>query len=484
MYPSIDAIISYAKSNVGTRPLIMCEYSHAMGNSNGTLAEYWQAIHTLPGLQGGFIWEFWDHGIEQTLSDGSKRSAYGGDFGEEKHDGNFCCDGMVFPDRTPKPAMLEFKAIAAPLLITATSAAAGTFKVKNKNFFVNSKDYEITWKISIEGEVIDYGRVKLPLIAPQATGAIKVTSKYLKSAAEPGERFITFSIVKKSETPWAGAAAEVGWAQFKLPSKARPKAKVLAPKTLANVLNDDGSIYMGFGSFNPQLNLYRAPTDNDRIGNISKRWHEWGIDRLERTKVKITKSGNGYKISSIYVTATGIEIKQTQTLHEVVNGFSVVEETTLPKILHDVARVGTTFELDRSFSQMSYYGAGPNETYPDRHLSPIDRFESDVSEQYIPYVRPQENGGHADVRWVEVSNNHGETIRIELAKPGQVSVTPFRASELATATHDVELKSSVTVVAIDTIHRGVGTASCGPDTLDQYLIKPGKYTLAYTLTYK
>ncbi len=161
----------------------MCEYSHAMGNSNGTLAEYWQAIHTLPGLQGGFIWEFWDHGIEQTLPDGSRRSAYGGDFGEERHDSNFCCDGMVFPDRTPKPAMLEFKTIAAPLIITATSASSGTFKVKNRNFFVDTKDYEINWNISVDGEILDYGRVKLPVIAPQATAAIKVNSKFLKSTS-------------------------------------------------------------------------------------------------------------------------------------------------------------------------------------------------------------------------------------------------------------------------------------------------------------
>jgi beta-galactosidase len=111
-------------------------------------------------------------------------------------------------------------------------------------------------------------------------------------------------------------------------------------------------------------------------------------------------------------------------------------------------------------------------------------YESEVAEQYVPYVRPQENGGHADVRWAEISNNHLETLRIELAKPGQVSVTPHRAKELVRATHDVELQSSVTVVAIDTIHRGLGTASCGPDTTPQYLIKPGKYTLAYTLTYK
>ena len=485
MYPSIDAIISYAKSTVGTRPLIMCEYSHAMGNSNGTLAEYWQAIHTLPGLQGGFIWEFWDHGIEQTLVDGSKRSAYGGDFGEERHDSNFCCDGMVFPDRSPKPAMLEFKTIAAPFSITASSAAAGTFKVKNKNFFVDSRDYEITWNIAVEGEILDYGRVKLPVIAPQSTAAVKVSSKFLKSAPELGERFINFSILRKSATPWAPSFAEVGWAQFKLPSKAIPKAKAMPPKTLSAILNDDGSIYMGFGSFHPQLNLYRAPTDNDRIGNISTRWHEWGIDSLERTKVKISKVGSNYKISSIYRSKAGIEIKQVQILTEVVDGFRMVEETTLPSILSDVARVGTTFELDGHFSQLRYFGAGPNETYPDRRLSPIGRYESAVADQYVPYIKPQENGGHADVRWLEIFNNHGETIRIQLEKPGQVSVTPYRAIDLTTATHDVELKNSnVTVVAIDSVHRGVGTASCGPDTLAQYLIKSGKYTLAYTLTYK
>jgi beta-galactosidase len=254
---------------------------------------------------------------------------------------------------------------------------------------------------------------------------------------------------------------------------------------LSNTLNDDGSIYMGFGSFNPRLNLYRAPTDNDRIGNISKRWHEWGIDNLERTKIRVSKSGNSYKVISIYKTSAGIEIKQTQLITEIVDGFRIIEETTLPPLLNDVARVGTTFELDSHFSRMRYFGSGPSETYPDRRLSPIGRYESDVADQYIPYVKPQENGGHADVRWFEIFNNHGETIRIELDKPGQTSITPYRASDLTTATHDVELgRSNVTVVAFDVVHRGIGTASCGPDTLPRYLIKPGKHTLAYTLTYK
>ena len=122
MYPSISAIISYAKSKKADRPLIMCEYSHAMGNSNGTLKEYWDAVHSLKGLQGGFIWEMWDHGLDQTLADGTKRSAYGGNYGEKKHDGNFVCDGMFFPDRTPKPAMAEFKYLAAPVFMTKKGA--------------------------------------------------------------------------------------------------------------------------------------------------------------------------------------------------------------------------------------------------------------------------------------------------------------------------------------------------------------------------
>ena len=485
MYPSIDAIISYAKSPLGTRPLIMCEYSHAMGNANGTLAEYWQAIHSLPGLQGGFIWEFWDHGIEQTLHDGTVRSAYGGDFGEERHDGNFCCDGMVFPDRTPKPAMLEFKAIAAPLLISAVSAAAGTFKVKNKNFFIDSSDYEVHWKISADGEILDIGRLRLPAIKPQASAAAKVSSKFLKGGSDLGERFITFSIVKKSKTDWAPAHSEVGFAQFKLPSKLKPKAKPVPAKWLEGALQDDGSIYLGFGSFAPTLNLYRAPTDNDRIANISQRWHTWGIDNLERSKVKVAKFGTGFKVSSIYTSSAGIEIKHLQTIHEVADGFRVVEEVTLPPVLKDVARVGTVFELDSSFNQLTYFGTGPNETYPDRKLSPVGKYESKVQNQYVPYVKPQENGGHADVRWLELVNKDRHKLRIELEKPGQVSVTPYRASDLVAATHDVELKeSSVTVVAIDSIHRGVGTAACGPDTLPKYLIKPGKHVLTYTLTYK
>ncbi|MFM8961435.1 MAG: glycoside hydrolase family 2 TIM barrel-domain containing protein, partial [Actinomycetota bacterium] len=134
MYPEISSIISYAKSKKALRPLIMCEYSHAMGNSNGTIAEYWEAVHSLKGLQGGFIWEMWDHGLNQRLEDGTIRSAYGGDHGEARHDDNFVCDGMFFPDRSPKPALQEFKSIAAPVKISAKNLKTGRFEIFNKQF--------------------------------------------------------------------------------------------------------------------------------------------------------------------------------------------------------------------------------------------------------------------------------------------------------------------------------------------------------------
>ena len=485
MYPSIAAITSYAKSKIGDRPLIMCEYSHAMGNSNGTLAEYWQAIHTLPGLQGGFIWEFWDHGIEQKMSNGTTRSAYGGDFGEHKHDGNFCCDGMVFPDRTPKPAMLEFKAIATPLQITATNANTGSFTLFNKQFFADSSDFEITWQISCDGELVDFGRVKVAKVAARGKAAFKVNSKYLAVGNQNGERFITFSVMRKSATAWAAENTEVGWAQFALRSKPAVKAKSAALEYLASSLYEDGSIHLPFGTFAPKLTLFRAPTDNDRIGHIYTKWQEWGIDFLAREKIKVTTVGQSVLVTSQYVTGAGIVVKHKQKISRVENGIKVEENIVLPAALKDVARVGTTFQIEKEFETFDFFGAGPHETYPDRKTAAIGRYSSKVWDQYVPYVRPQENGGHADVRWFELTDRDGHSIRVDFAKPAQVSVNPFSAHELTQATHDVELvPGDLITVTMDSAHRGVGTASCGPDTLPAYLVKPGVHNFSWTIRYE
>ena len=483
MYPAISAIKEYATSSKADRPLIMCEYSHAMGNANGTLAEYWEVIESTHGLQGGFIWEFWDHGPVQTLPDGSTRNAYGGDYGEVKHDGNFCCDGMVFPDRTAKPAMHEFKAIAAPAKITSVKASTGNFKIFNKNFFKDLSEYELHWTITRDGIISDSGKVKLPKVAPRKTVAFSVKSTLLSKADGAGERFINFSIVKIASTVWSPTMSEVGWSQLSLPSRSLSVKASTQSDLFTNVVDDYGQIILPYGVLAPVLSLWRAPTDNDRIGHIATKWNRWGLRDLERSDCVVSQTSKRVIITNIWVTSTGIELRHIQSVTPVANGFKVKESVTLPKLLVDVARVGTNFELSGELSDLTWFGSGPHETYPDRKIARIGRYISAVAAQYIPYVRPQENGGHNGVRWFELTNAIGSGLRVQLTKPLQVSITPNRAIDLADATHDVEIKAcGNTVVHIDAAHRGVGTAACGPDTLPQYLIKSGLHTWEWVVT--
>ena len=481
MYPAINAIKEYAKSPKADRPLIMCEYSHAMGNSNGTLAEYWEVIESTRGLQGGFIWEMWDHGPVQTMSDGSKRNAYGGDYGETKHDGNFCCDGMVFPDRTAKPVMHEFKAIAAPAVITGVKPATGQFKIFNKNFFKDLSQYQLQWSITCDGVVQDGGAVKLPKVAPRKSANFKITSKKLAKGTARGERFITFSLVCIATTPWALPMAEVGWSQIALPSTSLAPAK--KAKEIGDVVDEHGQIVLPYGIVAPAVSLWRAPTDNDRIGHIATKWERYGVRDISRTDCVVRQNSSSIKIATTWETSTGVSFKHTQLITPVVGGFTVKESVTIPKAFDDLARVGTLFELDGSLSDLVYFGTGSHESYPDRKIGRIGRFVSTVAAQYIPYVRPQENGGHAAVRWFEVTNAAGNGLRFAMGKPAQVSVTPNRDAELADAAHDVEVTAcGNTVVHIDAAHRGLGTASCGPDTLDKYIIKTGVHTWEWTVT--
>ena len=481
MYPSINAIKEYAKSPKADRPLIMCEYSHAMGNSNGTLAEYWEVIESTRGLQGGFIWEMWDHGPVQTLADGTKRNAYGGDYGEEKHDGNFCCDGMVFPDRTAKPAMHEFKALAAPVVITGVKAATGQFKIMNKHFFKDLAEYQLQWNITCDGEIQDSGVVKLPKVAPRKSANFKISSKKLAKGTSRGERFVNFSLVCVSSTPWALPMSEVGWSQIALPSQAL--APIKKAKDLDDVVDEHGQIILPYGIVAPSVSLWRAPTDNDRIGHIASKWERYGVREISRTDCVVQQSPASIKVTNTWQTSTGVNFKHTQLITPVVGGFNVKESVTIPKAFDDLARVGTLFELDGSLNELVYFGTGAHETYPDRKIGRIGRYVSTVAAQYIPYVRPQENGGHTAVRWFELVNAQGNGLRFVMGKPAQVSVTPNRDADLADSTHDVEvIPCGNTVVHIDTAHRGVGTASCGPDTLDKYLIKTGVHTWEWTVT--
>ncbi len=502
MYPPIADIVGHARSGLQLHPLIMCEFQHAMGNSNGTLAEYWDAIESTPGLQGGFIWEFWDHGLVQTLPDGTTRWAYGGDFGEQPHDGNFCCDGLVWPDRRPKPAMWEHKHLSAPVRPTGLhDRRAGIVEIVNRQSFRDLAWLRADWELTIDGEHAGSGEVVLPEVDPGDRAAALLTGWTDPSLAQGAEAWLTVRFSTAHAEAWAPEGFEVSSAQLAVgsgsgagsagsssASASGSSASTTAsarPSGAAIEVDAEGLLVHPLLATPPTLSLWRAPTDNDRFGAISAGWISAGLDRLERRLVSVERAPDGATIvNSEYRTGTGIAVEHTQTLRALADGAIQIDEVALiPEALADLPRVGTVFELAPGLEHAEWFGTGPHETYPDRKRGGlVGRWHGTVDQLYTPYIRPQENGGRADVRWLTLKDEQGSGLRIDLDLPRQVSASHFRATDLTVATHDVELSPRAeTVVHIDAAHRGLGTASCGPDTLPEYLVGPGTYRWSWTL---
>lgn len=488
MYSEIGAIVEHARSGRQQHPLILCEYSHAMGNSNGTLAEYWAAIESTPGLQGGFIWEWWDHGLVQDLSDGRRHWAYGGDFGDEPNDGNFCTDGLVWPDRRPKPALWEHKQLAAPMRITSTprEARRGRVELENRRHVRDLKWLGMRWELTIAGEMAAYGEFEPPAIGPGERAVVELPGWQPSLVDEAPEAWLTLYAETAADEPWAPAGFEVCWAQIRLDDLEAAALSELQPVSDgAEVpLDDVGLLVHPLLAASPSLALWRAPTDNDRIGGMAARWEAWGLHHLERQLVSIERlDGGGSKVRAECRTLAGVAVRHEQTLRLVGGGAIQVDELAeIPPELTDLARVGTVLETAPGLEQVEWFGRGPHETYPDRRWGGrVGRFRATVADLYTPYIRPQENGGRADVRWVTLADADGRGLRIALDRPRQVSVLHFRAADLASTTHDMDLVPRLeTIVHLDAAHRGLGTASCGPDTVPEYLVRPGTYRWSWT----
>jgi beta-galactosidase len=531
MYATIEAMVAYARSGKQRHPLIQCEYSHAMGNSNGNLADYGHAFETTPGLQGGFIWEFWDHGILQSVATGRPaggtvpepggrqglppdgyRWAYGGDFGDVPNDGNFVADGMVFPDRTPKPAMREHAALAAPVRLTPVDGSPGRFVLENRQDVRNLSWLRAVWRINADGVggwpgggAAGDAASDLPDLPAGGSTVVELPADLLatfeKQAEPSGEATVILLLQAREDTP---RATEDGFvAQIEVPF--RPETRSLLDRAGATrggdptgLVGDDGEL-TGFGLPSPpRLALWRAPTDNDRIGGFAAYWEELGLDRLERRLVGIDERDDGVVITADVATGAGHVVRHVQTLTRLDGGVLVEELVVLPPELDDVPRVGSVFGLPAGAGTngVQLYGGGW-ETYPDRRAAArvVHRLQ-EVDTLFTPYVRPQESGGRNGVRWFSVGRweSSQETVDgrpvgrydpafvVHLDEPMQVSLARYRAEDLAAATHNDELAPREEIVVhIDAAHRGLGTASCGPDTLSEYLLHPGEYRWSYTL---
>ena len=318
MYPAIEDIIEWAKTNDDWRPMILCEYSHAMGNSNGSLADYWAAFETYPGLQGGFIWEWLDHGIRQTDADGRSYWAYGGDFGDEPNDANFITDGIVWPNRTPHPALFEFKHLVQPVRVEPVDLEAGRVRIVNKHDFINLDWLRGEWELTVDGKRVQWG--ELPRLDVPPGDALEVTLDLKQTdTAGPGERFLNFRFYQVDDTRWAPADHEVAWQQIPLPSASHETGQVSRNLTGLPVVATDAETtitlqaggvravfdkatgtLIEFGAktnlivAGPRLNVWRAATDNDGIKLMLDRadwqtskplvhWLALGLDKMTHT---------------------------------------------------------------------------------------------------------------------------------------------------------------------------------------------------------
>ena len=462
-YPGADWLEDIGK-NGSDRPVVPSEYAHAMGNSTGNLWGQWQAIYKYPNLQGGYIWDWVDQGLLQKDKNGREYWAYGGDFGvNAPSDGNFNCNGLVNPDRSPHPAMAEVKYVHQNIGFEAIDAASGKFNITNRFYFTNLKKYQIHYSVVANGKTVRSGKVSLD-IAPQASKEFTVPVNGLK--ARPGtEYFVNFNVIAVEPEPLIPAGYEIAYDQFRLPVEAEKntyKANGPALQTQGDELTVssskvnfvfnkksglvtsykvDGTEYFKDG-FGIQPNFWRAPNDNDYGNGAPKRLHVWkqSSKDFHVTDTKVSTEDKAVLLQATYLLAAGNLYVVTYKIYPsgVVNvnarftstdmqatETEVSEATRMATFTPgsdaarkaasklEVPRIGVRFRLPARMNNVQYFGRGPEENYIDRnHGTIVGVYQTTADKMYFNYVRPQENGHHTDTRWLTLSPNKGSGLAI------------------------------------------------------------------------
>ncbi len=502
MYPPISLITDYATYRDDDRPLIMCEYSHAMGNSNGSLADYWEAIESHRGLQGGYIWDWIDQGIAAVSETGVKFWKYGGDFADKPCDYDFCLNGLLFPDQTPKPALAECKHVFAPVRMRSVPGIPFRYAIQNKFDFTALDILELEWTVCCDGSVLERGITELPRTLPGRT--TEITLPVTQSTMNEGTTYVHCDFRLKHKTPWADAGFIVSSAEHIL----RETLPVFtgAPS--------DAACLAFIESITPCL--FRVPTENDGLKTYFDRygdsesafyWKDKAVNpwleldllhlRYEKTTenesdndVLFAESGNliaGNNACSAYRNRF-LGTYSLRALREKRDSAPVRLDVSfdLDPALPELPRVGISVRIPADTARIEWFGSGPHESYADRKTGAfLGYYAGSPAELEVPYIVPQENGNRTGVRDIILKGSR-EPFGIRCGSPLQFSAERYSPENMLNARHTDELKDTISQSGFWTLHvdcaqRGVGSAACGPDTLEQYRVRPGRYEMTLYL---
>ena len=512
MYPPIDLIVSWAqwaeRTKMDDRPLIICEFSHAMGNSNGSLCEYVDAFYAEPALGGGFVWDWRDQGLAEYDEKGRLYWAFGGHFGEKMHDINFNMNGLVGSDGTPHFGLREYQWCARPM--SAEHLGGRRVRITNRRHFCDSSDLRLEWRLTENGVMVERGGLK-PII--EAGKSKTVTIPFTTKLDRSSDWHLNLSWHLKKKTDWADAGHMVSWDQctlltrsFSLAEYQVPRKKPAAVREIRHAksriaLDSQGAIEtieinnrMVINS-DVRVSLWRAATDNDggkldwRADFPSKRldWLALGLKdlKLDSRTVSVASidAGQQLRLDRLYKNPDNTTLHHTTVWTLSAESIQADETIRVPTAWKDLPRIGIRFEVPQEFEKLEWYGLGPDESYSDRHAAQtMARWSSTVGDQYHPFAVPQEHGAHHAAQSMSLTDKNHGGLNIQFGQPLSFSARRCFDEDLYAAQTLAELKMrDNTEVHLDVAMRGLGTAACGPDVAPEYQLHGGRYNFSWMI---
>ncbi len=515
MYPAYTGSQSVEQNGQrSTLPFVMCEYDHAMGNSVGALKDYWDIIRSYPNLQGGFIWDWADQSIN-TLIPGSTTGetfwGYDGDWEIKTGKTDFCVNGIVSPDRTVQPEMEEVKKVYQSFQMTAKDLNSGIITIDNEYVDTNANEYTMNWELVRDGEVVDSGS-QVADVAPQQKADVTIEGFEAPANLQPGEEcFLNITFTTNEDCWWADAGHEVATEQlaFDVVEEGLPELDEtnMAAFTDSQIEETDASLKITGDAFSVTFdkasgkltsytangeellaeplepNFWRALTDNDAKTSHDAKWED-AVKNAEITGFDVFKGEKKVVVTVNMNMPSAADSKYASTFTVYSDGNVLVRSTLLPNSsMNNLLRVGMRLQMPAGYENMQWYGRGESDSYWDRKWGyDVGVYSSTVSEQFTNFVLPQETGNKTDTRWLAITNEDGNGLLFDAQDVVEVSALHNTQEDLQQAKHPYQLKGTEnTVVTIDQYQMGLGSGSCGPETLKQYTLPSDR---AYTYQFR